>query len=83
MSAPAFAIPRQVPLDAPRPSLRVLSEDDLFRGLAADAVLDDVRPCACGTRAVIHPDEDWTTALARHNATTAHEAWSAQTRLVP
>jgi len=74
MSAPAFAIPPQTPLDAYRPRLRVLTEDDIAGGRLW---AEDRRPCACGTDVVVLDHEAVADVITRHNQTVAHHAWRA------
>lgn len=73
----AFAIPRQRPLDDPRPVLRALTEDDLVRGYALEPATAPV-PCACGTDVAYVQDEAIPLVVARHIATSDHMAWRAQ-----
>jgi hypothetical protein len=75
MSA-GFAIPRQRPLDEPRPVLRALTEDDLVRSYAPPVLVPV--PCACGTDVAYALDEPVPLVVARHAATIAHLAWRAQ-----
>lgn len=70
-----YALPRQTPLDAPRPLLRVVTEDELMAGYAP--AVEPV-PCACGTNVAYAPDEAVPLVVARHQATIAHLAWRAQ-----
>lgn len=83
MSAPALALPRQVPLDEypgrslaeSRPRLRVLTEEDLFRGHSRPGARE---ACACGLE-IVHPaGEEVADVVHRHNQTVAHQAWRAQ-----
>lgn len=75
MSA-GFAIARQRPLDEPRPLLRVVTEDDLFRGTSRGVIREEA--CACGGTVTQLAGEIEADAVVHHNATIAHLAWRAQ-----
>lgn len=63
------------------PELRSIPESTLLHGSrhAAGAVVAR-SACACGTDVLQLAGDDVPAAVIRHNATTAHAAWSAETR---